>query len=304
MFEDLCSCEKDIKEFNRAQRIYVQKAGSGDFARAVQARDRLEELEESLLDCNCDSFYSDVLYGAKLDREHIPIFAGGNIRRESEVLPGPKIGYRLVESSGGSIFYDRGNKNGIFPGKVEESPTGLYFFTGSINDPSFRDGLIFEAATVGDDRPDGAWLTRDLEFWEIRAYNWVHAPTGDLHEGTARKIVYVRNLTPWYRKTITSAFADHLGLDQEAKSIVSDIDFTGMDETIPGVVSEVLTGARGYSPKIIPEGKQYISEALKAIGQDAYTIGNSPLETYLYERSKGPLRRYLEERVRYDLDEE
>lgn len=289
MLEDICSCQD---QFKRAQKLLRQykNVSTKDPGKTVRLRAEIHKLLNTIDDCYCDEQLRDQIFNMRIYMQSLPEFGGGKLTPRHEVHPGPKVGYRLVDRSGDSIFMRGHSSKQIHVGTIQEDPQGLYFFTASLSDPKLREGIELEAWSIGDNVDSPTWLARPLEFWKVHAYNWVEAPNDDDHEGVAQRIVYVKNMTDWYNKVIREIFSETL-----RSPVMQTIDFRSMDESIPPVVADFLTGGHGDFPGIIPETSRLIPEAIKALGPKVYTGDQKDLIQWIRPRASAEVNEFMDE---------
>ena len=106
----------------------------------------------------------------------------------AQTRPGPKKGYRLVQSGTGSGMHEGyQSRPPLYPGAIQTDPYGLFFFPGDLSNSEFVSDLAMEI--------DG-WdiYTGIYDLWEIVAFNWHPSIDDDRHEAQARKIVYVKKV--------------------------------------------------------------------------------------------------------------
>lgn len=116
------------------------------------------------------------------------------------IRPGPKRGYRILNPDGGSIYYGMDKHySAIHPGKVVESPEGIYFFP-TVDPEQLTEYVHHELLDYGGG--DYSWWDLNKwsrpypDLWSILAYNWSETNMmgygeGD-HEAIARRVKYVR----------------------------------------------------------------------------------------------------------------
>ena len=296
MLEDICSCQDQYKKAQKLLRQY-KKVWTKDPGKAVRLRAEIHKLLQVIHDCSCEELLQDQILKMALYLNSLPEFAGGKLTPRHEVRPGPKVGYRLVNKSGDSIFLEGHRSKQINVGTIQEDPQGLYFFTASLSDPKLLEGIEKEALSIGNYEHPATWLARPLEFWKIHAYNWVDAPNDDDHEGVAQRIVYVKNMTDWYTRAIRGILSEAL-----ESPVMQTMDFRGMDDSIPLVVDNFLSGAQGDFSHIVPEASRLIPEAIRAIGSKAYTGNYRDLLNWIRPRASAELNEFIYEF--YDQDRE
>lgn len=144
--------------------------------------------------------------------------------------PGPKRGYRILNSDGGSIYYEMGKHySAIHPGKVVESPEGIYFFP--TTDPEQLAEYV-QQELLSDGGGDYSWwdLNRWIrpypDLWSILAYNWSDADMSD-HEAVARKVKYIRREPELMQKIMSTlwgtVYPEDLGFKLESLNPSEDV---------------------------------------------------------------------------------